>query len=257
MGKVIGVINQKGGVGKTTCTIELANTIAAIKKNKKVLVIDLDQQGNLTKYVNADTTKPTIFEALQAQAPVLDAIQKCGRIDVLPSSKELSRSDKVFTEHDDIFLLQDVIDTIKDNYDIIFIDNGPARSTLLTMAYVAADYIVVPAEADDGSIDGVEEVYNDIVKNRQGKRPITNAKISMLLLNRYENTIMHQTVKDELESMSERFEDHPIIVTIRKGIVATESKSFKQAIIDYDSKSNVSQDYQIAAKKLLKEVGVK
>lgn len=257
MGKVIGVINQKGGVGKTTCTIELANTIATLKKKLKVLVIDLDQQGNLSKYVGADASKPTIFEVLLSEKPLSEAIQKCGRIDVIASSKELSRADKVFTEHDDIFLLQDMIELVKDTYDIIFIDNGPARSTLLTMAYVAADYIIVPAEADDGSIDGVEEVHNDVIKNRQGKRPITNAKISVLLLNRYENTIMHQTVKDELESMSERFEDHPMIVTIRKGIVATESKSFKQAIIDYDPDSNVSLDYQKAAKKMLKEMGVK
>nr|WP_297704091.1 ParA family protein [uncultured Butyrivibrio sp.] len=255
MGKVIGVINQKGGVGKTTATIELANTIAA--KKKKVLVIDLDQQGNLTKYVGADTSVPTIFEVLQAEKPVNEAIQQCGRIDVIASSKELSRADKVFTEHDDIFLLKDVIEVVMDDYDVIFIDNGPARSTLLTMAYVAADYIVIPAEADDGSIDGVEEVYNDVIKNRQGKRPITSAKLAMLLLNRYENTIMHQNVKENLEEMSGRFEDHPIVVTIRKGIVATESKSFKQAIIDYDPKSNVSEDYQKAAKKLLKEVGVK
>ena len=253
MGKVIGVINQKGGVGKTTATIELANTIAA--KKKKVLVIDLDQQGNLTKYVGADTSLPSIYDVLQAEKPTSEAIQKCGRIDVIASSKELSKADKEFVEHDDIFLLEDVIELVKDDYDIIMIDNGPARSTLLTMAYVASDYIIIPAEADDGSIDGVEEVHADVIKYRQGKRPITDAKIVMLLLNRYENTVMHQNVKENLNEMAESFEDHPIVVTIRKGIVATESKSFKQAIFDYDQNSNVSQDYQAAVKKLLKEVG--
>lgn len=249
MGKVIGVINQKGGVGKTTCTIELANAAAA-KKNK-VLVIDLDQQGNLSKYVGTDTEVPSIYEVLQADKPINEAIQKCGRVDVIASSKELSKADKEFVEHDDIFLLADVIDMVRENYDLIFIDNGPARSTLLTMAYVASDYVVIPAEADDGSMDGVDEVESDIIRYRQGKRPITKAKIIMLLLNRYENTIMHQNTKEDLEARSEKFDDHPCVVTIRKGIAATESKSFKQPIMDYDPNGNVTTDYKVAVKKML------
>ncbi len=253
MGKVIGVINQKGGVGKTTATIELANAIAS--KKKKVLIMDLDQQGNLSKYVGADESVPTIYDVLQAEKPISDAIQTCGRVDVIASSKELSKSDKEFVEHDDIFLLEDVIDLIKEKYDVILIDNAPARSTLLTMAYVASDFIVIPAEADDGSIDGVEEVHNDIIKYRQGKRPITEAKISMLILNRYENTIMHQNAKEKLDEKSEEYEDHPLVVTIRKGIAASECKCFKQAILDYDSNSNLATDYNLAAKKLLSAIG--
>ena len=255
MGKVVGVINQKGGVGKTTSTIDLANAVAS--KKKKVLIIDLDQQGNLSKYVGANLDYPTIYDVLQAESPIADAIQKCGRVDVIASSKELSKADKEFVEHDDIFLLEDVIELVKDNYDYIFIDNAPARSTLLTMAYVASDNIVIPVEVDDGAIDGVDEVYNDVIKYRQGKRPITEAKISMLMLNKYENTIMHQNAKEKLEDKSEEFEDHPLVVTIRKGIVASESKCFKEPIIDYDPNSNVSNDYILAAKKLMNEIGGK
>ena len=251
MGKVVGVITMKGGVGKTTTTIELASIIA---KKKKVLVIDLDAQANLSKYVNADMNHPSIYEVLQAEASVADAIQRCGKIDVIAASEELSKSDKVFVEHDDIFLLQDVIELVKDDYDIIFIDNGPARSTLVTMTYVASDYVVVPTEADDGSIDGVDRVYNDIIKNRKGKRPITSAKIAMLLLNKYENTIMHQEAKALLEEKSAEFEDHPAVITVRKGIVASEAKSFKQAMIEYEPESNVALDFQDAAKKLVKIV---
>lgn len=254
MGKVLAIINQKGGVGKSSSVIDLSNQFAA--KKKKVLVIDLDQQGNLSKYVGADEQgSVSIYEVLQAEKPVTDAIVKCGRIDVIASSKQLSKADKEFGEHDDIFLLADVIELIKDKYDYIFIDNGPARSTLLTMSYVASDYIIIPVEADEGSIDGLDEVYSDIIKYRQGKRPITSAKIAMLLLNRYENTIMHQNVKELLEEKSEEFSDHPVVVTIRKGIAATEAKSFKQPIMDYDPNGNVSSDYKLAAKKLLQWIG--
>ncbi len=254
MNKVIAVINQKGGVGKTTSTIELANAIAA--KKKKVLVVDLDQQCNLTKYVGAVTNVPTIYEVLLAKEPIAAAIQKCGRIDVIAASKELSKADKEFVEHDDIFLLSDTLDIVKNKYDVIFIDNGPARSTLLTMAYVASDNIIIPAEADDGSVDGVEEVFADIIRYRQGKRPITKAKVSMILLNRYENTIMHQNTRETLEEKGESYPDNPSVVTIRKGIAATESKSFRQAIMDYDPNGNVASDYQRVAKRLIKEVGI-
>ena len=127
MGRIIATLNQKGGVGKTTSTIELGNALAL--KNKKVLIIDLDQQGNLTKYVNAQTNLPNIYDVLQAKKPIAEAIQTCGRVDIIASSKELSKADKEFVEHDDIFLLEDVVELIKDKYDFVFIDNGPARST--------------------------------------------------------------------------------------------------------------------------------
>ena len=254
MSKVIGVINQKGGVGKTTATIELANSLAE-KTGKKVLVIDLDQQRNLSTYAGADLTLPTIYDVFLAKCDIAEAVQKCGRIDIITASKELSRADKEFDGHDDIFLLYDVIDIIRNDYDYIFIDNGPARSTLLTMAYVASDYVVIPSDADDGSINGVDEVYKDILKYRQGKRPITQAKIAMLLLNRCENTIIHQTTKEQLKEKSESFLDKPAVVSIRKAIAATECKSFRKPIMDYCPGSNVTSDYDKAASKLLEKIG--
>ena len=249
MGKVIGVINQKGGVGKTTATIELANSFAL--EGSKVLVIDLDSQCNLSKYVGADRSRSTIYEILHADASVNDSIQTCGNIDVIAASKSLSNADKEFVEHDDIFLLEDVMEMIKPSYDFIFIDNGPARSTLLTMSYVAADFIVIPTDASDGALDGVDEVMNDILKYRQGKRPITNAKISMFILNTYKNRIIYQNTRDELEQKSESFADHPLVVTIRDAISAVESQSFSQSIFNYDPKGNVAHDFRIAAKKLI------
>ncbi|WP_026511236.1 MULTISPECIES: ParA family protein [unclassified Butyrivibrio] len=252
MGKVLGIVNQKGGVGKTTSTIELAAAFVAQKK--KVLVIDLDQQGNLSKYVNADLSKPTIFDVLQAESATIDAIQKCGTFDVIASSKELSKADRTFTEYQDLFLLEDVIKPIKDNYHFILIDNGPSRSTLLTMAYVASDGIVIPTEADDGSIDGIWEVHNDLVTYRDGAHPVSHAKIELLLLNKYENTVMHQNAKEALQDISSEISDNPLVETIRKSIIASESKSFRQSIQEYSPKNNAAEDYRSVAKKLVRRM---
>jgi chromosome partitioning protein len=252
MGKVLGIVNQKGGVGKTTSTIELASAFAINKK--KVLVIDLDQQGNLTKYVGADLEVPTIFDVLQAECATVDAIQTCGLFDVITSSKELSKADRTFTEYEDLFLLEDVIKPVIDNYHYILIDNGPSRSTLLTMAYVASDGIVIPTEADDGSIDGILEVINDIAKVRDGKHPLSHAKVELLLLNKFENTVMHLSAKETLEGISEDMADKPLVGTIRKSIIASESKSFRQSIQEYAPKNNAAEDYRDVAKKLARRL---
>ena len=94
MGVTIGIVNQKGGVGKTTSAIEISNNLAFFEKS--VLVIDLDPQSNLSKYVDADLSKPSIYEALHGDGSVIETIQHIGRIDIIPASENLSKSDREF-----------------------------------------------------------------------------------------------------------------------------------------------------------------
>ena len=251
----IAIANQKGGVGKTTTVIDLAASLAALKK--KVLVVDLDQSGNLTTYVDADTSMPSIYNVLNADVPISDSLQKIGKYSFIASSKELSKGERQFVDYDDIFLLKDVIDAVGDEYDFVLIDNGPSRSILLTMSYVAADYIISPTDCDDGSIDGIKEVYADLQEIRAKKRPISKAKLLGILLTKYERTIMHQEAENTIEEIANETDDKPFVMTIRKAITASESKSARESMQEYQHNSNPAADYRAVAKMIVKKTGVK
>ncbi len=254
--KVISVINQKGGVGKTTTTIELASCFSILKY--KTLVIDLDQQCNASKYVNADMSKPDIFKVLNVECSIAEAIQtiplnKDASIDFIIASEALSKADRKFTDFDDIYLLHDVVEAIKDDYDYIFIDNCPSRSIMMTMSYYASDYIVTPTDCDEGSVDGIDKIYSDIMALRNSKHSTISAKMLAIILNKYEKTSMHQAAYEDLIAAAKNNADNPKVYIVRKSIVASECKTFRESMQVYKPDSNPAIDYMNIAKDIIKK----
>ena len=96
----------------------------------------------------ADFSKPSIYDVLHADASYEDAIQHLEFFDLIPASEKLSRADREFIGKDDGFILADFVDMIRNDYDFIFVDNAPSRNILLTMTYIASDYIIIPTECD-------------------------------------------------------------------------------------------------------------
>jgi len=245
MKHIIMISNQKGGVGKTTTTLELCSLFG---KKYKVLGIDLDSQRNFSMYAGASLENvPTINEVLNAEILVEDAVQHLENFDILIGSKSLAEASKTFGEPDDIYLLADVLEDIN-KYDYIFIDNAPARSPLLYMSYVVSDYIIAPAECDDGALEGLRELGTDI--SRFQKRKQTHVKILGLLLNKTENTVMHNLAYEEMKEIGKELGGAPFETIVRKSIAVSEAKAARESINDYSKLNNSALDY----KKLMKEI---
>lgn len=243
MGKTIGIVNQKGGAGKTTTTIEVASNLS--RYEKRVLVIDIDSQVGLTHYVPADESRPSLYEVLHGEISIDDAIQHLDNFDVITASGDLSKADKEFVDYDDVFLLKDIIEIIQDRYEYILVDTGPSRTILLNMVYVASDYIIAPSVADAGNIFGIEKLYKDLLDVRSGKRPISHARIIALLLNMFQgNQVNDQVILEQLQELASQMEEDPIVQTIRIYTGVKACKSLKETISEYDKNSNAAVDFK-------------
>ena len=239
----ISINNLKGGVNKTGSTIEIGACLGSM--GKKVLLLDMDQQCNLSDYTDCDFTKPNILNLLEAAPYAIDDyIQKKPLFDVICGTPELSTADKRYSGLDDIFLLNDAIEYgLKDRYDYILIDNPPARGVVVTMSFVAADQIVIPTECDDGSIKGVVSVMNDLKALRDSRNHYSHAKIAGIILNRYERTNPHNEALSILSTYADQFEDTPLVMTVRKGVIMSDAKSFKMSVQERDKNSGVGRDF--------------
>lgn len=252
MAKVISIYAQKGGVAKSSTTIEVATALTLM--GKKVLVIDFDQQCSLTKNSGGSVTGNSICEVLHAECEIKEAIQHLELFDLIAGSERLSKADADFKERDDVFAMLDIIDFIKDDYDYIFIDNTPSRSVLLTMTYVATDYVVIPTEADEGSLDGLVTTIKDINMLVNTRNHESHAKIIGFVLTRAENTALHQVALETLEDLSNNMDTKPFVMKVRKSIKEGEVKSFHTSIFKMYKNTNVAKDYMALAKAIVEKI---
>lgn len=250
MAITIAVANQKGGVGKTTSTIELA---ACLKEHGyNVLAIDLDQQSNLTRYISANSKGKGIYNVLKEEISATDAIQHTDEFDVLSASEELSKADKEFGEAVDVLKLRKVVKSVNDIYDFILIDNNPSRNVLLNMTYIAADYIIIPAEAEEGSIIGIQAVFKDLKTYKDAEW--SDAEVLGIILTKYEKTSMHEYGKQKIKEVLENENSDAFLLRVRKSIVANECKSEGSSMQSGKKYSNPAMDYRKIGQEIIQRV---
>ena len=244
MGKTICVVNQKGGVGKTSVTIELAASLTDL--DYKVLVVDLDQQSNISFYTSLSTPiKNTIWEVLNAECLTEDAIIPGKYYDFIPASKALSKSEVAFSGADAVYCLSDVLQDVKSVYDYIIIDTNPARNILLNMSYIASDGAVLVTEADKGSIEGLLEIIKDIKAMQNSRHIKTNVTIAGFVLNKMENTVMHHMAVETLKEIKEEQKlDDAFIISVRKTIKMSECKEHELPLQAYAHFSDAAMDFR-------------
>lgn len=241
MSKVISVSNQKGGVGKTTTTCNLAAGLK--KKGFRVLIIDLDPQGNLGFSVGADSdTSATIYDVLKGDVKTQFAIQKTDTTDIIISSILLSGIELEFTNTGREFLLKEAIKPILDLYDYIILDTPPALGILTINAFTASDTIIVPMLSDIFSLQGIAQLYETVERVKKYCNP--GLTIAGILLTKYNpRTLLSREIRGTAELIAQDLNIKLFDSYIRNSVVVSEAQSLQQSILDYAPRNNISLDY--------------
>lgn len=241
--------NQKGGVGKTTTTSAIACSLVE-RRNTKVLAIDLDPQGNLGFSLGLDIeNSSTIYEVLNGEVPLREAIQPTEYCDVITSNILLSRAELDFTGTGRESLLKKALEPVKDFYDYIIIDTPPALNVLTVNAYTVADHLIIPMVPEILSLLAVTQIKETIDSVKSTFNP--NLNVLGILLTKYNGrTILAREVREMAENIARQIGTKVFQTQIRASVSVAEAPAHGESIFDYAPQSNPSQDY----KKFVEEI---
>lgn len=249
MAITISVVLQKGGVGKSTTSQALASTLGF--KHKKVLLIDLDPQTNITYSSGVDNPKRTITDVLGEDCKADEAVIECKYYDLLAADSYLTNVEMAEVEPT---LLKNVIAPLKSKYDFIIIDTPPALGNLSVNALVASDYVIIPTEPRPFALQGLGRLHSTIESVRNGYN--SSLKVLGILLIKYHNrTVLNRDIKDMIEDYAKQMDTVVFNTTIREGIAVAEAQTVRQPLIDYAKSSNPNIDYKGFTSEVLKMLG--
>jgi chromosome partitioning protein len=247
VGRVIAFANQKGGVAKTTTTLNLG--VAFAEHGMKVLLVDLDPQGNLTmsQGLNPDSIERSMFDVLVHRVPIEEVIHH-QEVDVAVSSidlagAELALSSMIGRER----ALEKALAPVKENYNYILIDTPPSLGLLTINALVASDGVIVPVQCEYLSLRGLVQLENTLSMIRENLNP--EVGIQGILPTMYDNRTLHS--REAVEILQENFGDLVFGTRIRKTIRYAEAPVKGSSVLKYDPAGTAAEAYRDLAKEVL------
>ncbi len=250
MAKIMAVTNQKGGVGKTTTTVNLAASLAAVKK--RVLLVDLDPQGNATmgSGINKGDLELTVYDVLLGEATVAQArvASEPGKYDVLPANRELAGAEIELVDMEGREMrLKKELQAIVHEYDYILVDCPPALNLLTLNGLCAARSVMIPMQCEYFALEGLSDLVNTIRKVRENLNP--DLEIEGLLRTMFDpRNSLAQQVSDQLQ---QHFGDKVYRTVIPRNVRLAEAPSFGVPALCHDAQSKGTQAYLALAGELL------
>ena len=251
MTRITTIINQKGGVGKTSTAAALAAGLNAM--GKKTLAVDADAQGSLTFIMGAEATRGT-YNAMTGGADVAGLIVHTEQGDLLPSTEQLIGADLEFTKTGREYLLRDALEGVKSDYTHIIIDCPPQLGILAINALTASDDVIIPMGADILSLQGLGQLADtiDTVKRYCNK----NLRTAGLLITRYsKRAVLSRDLAEVIQEQAQAIGASVYDTQIREGIAVKEAQTLRTSIFSSHPKANPAIDYRAFIKEYLKQEG--
>ena len=250
MGKIISIVNQKGGVGKTTTAVNLGAYLAHLEKN--ILLIDIDPQANATSGIGIDHKKLDcgIYEAIIGQKPIFEVIKRTLQegYKIAPATLSLAGAgiELVGMEEREYRLLR-ILESIKDEYDYIIIDGPPSLGLLTINSLVAADEILIPIQSEYYALEGLSQLLETIALVQNNLKPelsIMGAVITMFdKRNKLSGSVMNE--------LYQYFPNRVFRSVIPRSVRLAEAPSYGRSILHYDPKSRGGKAYERLARELV------